>query len=237
MENEPRDRDGKLIAKTEFEHSTMLAEKLSILGPIMDDDNKSSLIQQLHASAVVLFQQVTKSIGVLNDKNQGCVEPYLRREEPGYDGKSQLPRDRTRLSNIAKLNLALDTVTGTKDYSTVIKGLIDLERRWRKFPRTKDELMKTPQDWDLAAELVEITDSRNQLGVLSKKPVSEDASLKFSMAEHVKEALARPLCGGIPIDIPSRKFEYPDAVYSLPQTLLTQSSAFGTIPGCSQKYG
>ena len=86
----------------------------------MNDDDKRRLTQQLRASEVVLFQQVTKSIGVMDDRGQDSIEPYLRRSEPGYNGTVQIPSDRTRLPNIAKLNLSLDTVTGAKDYSTVI---------------------------------------------------------------------------------------------------------------------
>ena len=73
--------------------------------------------------------------------------------------------------------------------SSGLKALIDLERKWRKFPKTKEDLSMTPQGWDLPSELIEITDSRNQLGILSKKPIPEEASLKFSVVDHVKEAM------------------------------------------------
>ena len=34
-----------------------------------------------------------------------------------------------------------------------------------------------------------MAEARNALAVLSKKPITDEASLKFSVAEHVKEAL------------------------------------------------
>ena len=142
MEGEPRDADGELIANAEFGHSEMLAEQLSILGPVANDDDKRCLSQQLRDSSVVLFQQFAKSIGVMDNRGQDLIHPYLRREEPGYNGTVHMTRDRARLTNIAKLNLLLDTAPGAKDYIKVLKALIDLERMWGKSHRAKEDLGK-----------------------------------------------------------------------------------------------
>ena len=155
----------------------------------MEDDERKSLKTKLYASALVLFQEVTGSIGVLSGEETNNIKPYLRREDPGYNGIHPLPRDRTRNANIDKLNLTLDVVTGAKFYSTIIRETMQLERKWRKFPRTEEQLARAPQEWDFPTELVEIAEARNTLAVLSKKPITEEASLKFSVAEHVKDAL------------------------------------------------
>ena len=189
MSQEKRGADKDIIVRTDFEHSTVIAEKLELIGPIMDDVGESSLKTKLHASALVLFQEVTHPIGILDNEQANNAKPYLRREEPRYNGIHPLPRDRTSKSNIDKLNMTLDVVTGTKFYSTVIKETMDLERKWRKSPREEEELARTHREWDFPTELVGITEARNALAVLSKKPITDEASLKFSVADHVKEAL------------------------------------------------
>ena len=189
MKDEKRSKNGEIIVRAEFSHATEVAEKLDLIGTIMDDDERKSLKTKLYASALVLFQEVTGSIGVLSGEETNNIKPYLRREDPGYNGIHPLPRDRTRNANIDKLNLTLDVVTGTKFYSTIIRETMQLERKWRKFPRTEEQLARAPQEWDFPTELVEIAEARNTLAVLSKKPITEEASLKFSVAEHVKDAL------------------------------------------------
>ena len=189
VEKEKKDASGRIIVDTTFEQSVTLAEKLDILGPIMANEDKKNLKQQLRASVLVLFQDVMLSIGVLTNEAKNNVKIFLRREEPSYDGINPLERDRTRKANISKLNLALDIVSGTKFYSSTIKETIDLEKKWRKFPRSKEMLENTPQDWDLCTELASISDARNVLGSLSKKSIPDEAEIKFSVSEHVKEAM------------------------------------------------
>ena len=51
-------------------------------------------------------------------------------------------------------------------------------------------MARAPQEWGIPTELVEIAEARNSLAVLSKKPITEEASLKFRAVGHVKGALA-----------------------------------------------
>ena len=138
-----------------------------------------------------MSQEVTKSIGVLYNEKEAeeakNANPYHRSEERGFNGIHPLPRDRTRKTNIDKLRLTLDVVTGAKFYSSAIKETTGLERKWRKFRRGEEELPMTHQEWDLSTELVDIAEDRDALAVLTKKPIPDEASLKFSAAEHVQE--------------------------------------------------
>ena len=134
MEKEEKDASGRIIVTTEFEQSVTMAGKLDILSAIMAGEGKKKLKLQLHASVLVLFQDVMKSIGVLTDEGVNNAKSYLRREEPSYNGIRPLGRDRTRRTNISKRNLALDILRGAKFYSSAIKEVVDIERKWRNPP-------------------------------------------------------------------------------------------------------
>ena len=50
--------------------------------------------------------------------------------------------DRDRSSNVDAVDMAINIVSGTKNYSTLIFELTDLEASWQKYPKSTGELAR-----------------------------------------------------------------------------------------------
>ena len=56
--------------------------------------------------------------------------------------------DRDRSSNVDAVDMAINIVSGTKNYSTLIFELTDLEASWQKYPKSTGELARRSVDYD-----------------------------------------------------------------------------------------
>ena len=149
MEYEKHGANGAIESTADFDGAPGLGEKLGVLGHIMGDGDRGNFKTQLHADALILFQDVMHSIGIPPDEARRHATRYPNRQEPGYDGFSPLPRGRVRRPNIDMLNLALGAIDGAKFYSPVIQGEVEMD----KTPNPKETLRREPKGWGLVAEL------------------------------------------------------------------------------------
>ena len=189
---EKRNDAGMIVVESGFKHSHILAEKLCILREVLSVEDKEELTKTLRESELILIQDVFGSIGIFQG-NENDVKDYLKRQKCGYGGNTFLKADRHRDSNIDKVKMTLDIITGCKFYSDIIHSAVDFEKAWGKFPNNEYKLGKLTDDYDLASAITALSETRNALSAEAKKAAPGDASLKFGVGEVVRGALSDSL--------------------------------------------
>ena len=165
--NEKRNGAGMIVVESGFRHSHILDGKLCILREVLSADDKGELTKTLRESALILIQDVFGSIG-MSQGNEKDVKDYLKRQISGYDGNTFLKSDRDRDSNIGKVKMTFDIITGCKFYPDIINSAVEFGKTWEKFPNNEYEIGELPDDSDIDTAVTSLSETRNALSAEAK---------------------------------------------------------------------